>query len=305
MKTPRQEIITGLDLGSTEIRVATGKRCEEGIEIIGIGQSPSQGMRKGTVVAPEKAAIAILKAVNEAERMSGCKVKNVFAGIAGMFIHGQLSHCIIQACNLAGLKELHFVLQPQATAETLLLPEEKEKNVALIAFGGGPAKIALFSKGTLCSYEHLIMVGTQLTADVAVGLRIPVIQAEQLKRQHGCSLSSIVDGDEIIEIYSLKSGSKQLMARKHIVDIIEMRMKEVFTLIAQKLHRINQSGDPLVRAVITGGGALLPGLEPLAQRVLDIPVRIATPRSVNGLVDTISQSQHATAVGLVLLGARK
>jgi cell division protein FtsA len=262
-------------------------------------------MRKGTVVAPDETAIAIHKAANEAERMSGCKVKNVVVGIAGMSIHSQLSHGIIKACNLAGLKEVHFVLQSQATAETLLLPEERKKDVALIDFGGGPAKLAIFSKGTLCSYDHLIMVGTQLTADVAVGLRIPVIQAKQLKRQHGCSLPSIVNGDEMIEIDSLKSNGKQLMARKHIVDIIEMRLEEVFMLIAQKLHRTNQSGDPLAGAVITGGGALLPGIELLAQRVLDMPVRNASPRSVNGLVDTISQPQHATAVGLVLLGARK
>lgn len=305
MKVTKKGIVAGLDMGSTMIRVAIGKHCDDGIELIGVGQSPSQGMRKGTVVAPEKTAVAINNAVNEAERMSGCKVRKVVVGIAGMSIHSQLSHGIIKACNLAGLKEIHFVLQSQATAETLLLPEEMEKDLALIDFGGGPAKIACFSKGTLCSYDHLIMVGTQLTADVAIGLRIPMIQAEQLKRQHGCSLSSIVKGDEMIEIGSLKTNSKQLMARKHIVDIIEMRMKEVFMLIAQKLHRTNHNGDPLAGAVITGGGALLPGLEPLAQRVLNIPVRIATPRSVNGLIDTISQPQHATAVGLVLLGARK
>lgn len=91
MPTTPQKIITGLDIGTTKICVVIGKRCKDGIEIIGVGNSPSLGVKQGMVVNMESTAAAIRKAVAEAERMAGCEVSNVVVGIADRYIRGQNS----------------------------------------------------------------------------------------------------------------------------------------------------------------------------------------------------------------------
>jgi cell division protein FtsA len=380
VKTIQQEIIVGLDLGSTMIRVAIGKRCEESIEIIGVGENPSQGMRKGIVINPGNTAAAIRKALNEAELMAGCTGKNVVVGISGVSILSQTSYAevwvkqdkvseqdvregiwsatrsillppdreilhvipiefiidkqtrtnlpsgmtgstlevkahivtvasasirnIVKACKLAGLRELNIVLQSLATAETVLLPDELEQGVVLIDIGGGPAKIAVFSSGVLLNYNQSVSFGSQLTTDVAVGLRIPMLQAEQVKRLHGCCLESLIKSDDMIEIELLKDNSKQLIPCQHIVYIFGARMEEMFTLISRELQKSGYDGKLAAGAVITGGTSLLRGVDELASRVLNMPVRIDSPRSIEEVVDTISLPHHSTAVGLVLLGSR-
>lgn len=92
MKTTQREFVVGLDLGSTMIRVAIGKLFRDGIEIIGVGQSPSKGMRKGSVINVESSSVAIRNAVKEAELMAGCKVTNVVVGVADRTILSQVSH---------------------------------------------------------------------------------------------------------------------------------------------------------------------------------------------------------------------
>ena len=96
MKTTSQEIIAGLDIGTTKVCVVIGKRCKDGIEIIGVGQSPSLGVKQGMVVNMESTAAAIRKAVTEAELMAGCEVHNVVVGIADRFIHGQNSPGVVR-----------------------------------------------------------------------------------------------------------------------------------------------------------------------------------------------------------------
>lgn len=380
MKSNMQEIIAGLDLGNNMIRVAIGKRCDGGIEIIGVGQSTSRVMRKGEVIDVEIASAAIRKAVNEAEQMAGCKVKTAVVGFAGASIRSQMSHgelrlkhgkvcerdihevielaraiqlppdheilhfipCgfvidkqtktsaplgttgsllevkahiitvssgniqkIANACKLAGLRKMNIVLQLLATAETVLQPEELEQGVVLIDFGGGPVKVAVFSNGALKQYNSLWLSGNKLTEDVAVGLRIPMVQAEQIKRLQGCCLENMVDSEELIEIDLLKDNSKKLVPRQRLAEIIGWRTEEMFTLISVELQKTDRDEEPVGTAVISGGSSFLPGMKELASQVLNMPVRIGMPGSVNGLVDSISQPHHSTAVGLVLLGARK
>lgn len=96
MRTNPQEIIAGLDIGTTKVCVVIGKRCKDGIEIIGVGQSPSLGVKQGMVVNMESTAAAIRKAVTEAELMAGCEVHNVVVGIADRFIHGQNSPGVVR-----------------------------------------------------------------------------------------------------------------------------------------------------------------------------------------------------------------
>lgn len=379
MKTTRQEIIVGLDLGNYQIRVAIGARREEGIEIIGVGQSQSSGMRKGQVVNCETSASAIRKAVSQAERMAGCMVSSVVVGTSDWTICSHISHgsvrikqgivseqdirrvmqstrkihlprnheimhtlpceylidnqtrtgqplgmtgstlevtahiitlasdsikSIVKACKMAGLKELTIVLQSLATAETMLLSEERQQGVVHIDFGAGPAKIAAYSNNSLSFYNRSWLSGHQITEFMAIYLRILMAQAEQVKCRHGCCHESVINRDVTIEIEQKNDQGKKLIPHQTIFDITVENMEAMFSLISSELQKSGLTGKLVAGAVITGGSSLMPGMEELAKKMLKMPVRIGSPRTIEGLVDTVSPPQHSTAVGLVLFRAR-
>lgn len=124
MRTNPQEIVAGLDIGTTKVCVAIGKRCKDGIEIIGVGQSPSLGVKQGMVVNMESTAAAIRKAVTEAELMAGCEVHNVVVGIADRFIHGQNSPGVVRV-NSGEVCE-QDVRQVIESARTISMPPNHE-----------------------------------------------------------------------------------------------------------------------------------------------------------------------------------
>lgn len=211
---------------------------------------------------------------------------------------------LVKACKLAGLKRFNVVLQSLATAEAVLLPDELEQNVALIDIGGATSNIAICSSGALCHTSNMFSVSKQLSCDLAVGLRIKMADAENIKHLHGCCLESMVDRDKMVEIERLKDSSKQLIPHQRIVNILEMRMTEVFTLIARELSCCDFKGDFLDGVVIVGGTSRMPGIVELAKRELKMPVRIGTPLADTSVTNIASNAYFSTAVGLALFGAK-
>ncbi len=379
MKSSQQELIVGLDIGSTKVCVVVGRQGEDGIEIIGVGQSQSHGLKNGMIVNIESTAAAIRRAVNEAELMAGCEVNNVVVGIADKFIYGQnslgvvrvkhgevteqdihrviesaqavplppnreilhiiprefiideqneISHplgmtCsrlevklhlvtaastsiknITKACHLAGLEASSIVLQSIASAEAVLMTDERELGVALIDIGGGTTDIAVISNNALWHTAEISMAGNHLTGDLAVGMRILINEAESIKRAHGCCQKSMVDKDEQVGITTTGHNSGRQLSRQTMAMILQARAEELFSLIDRELHRSGHSGELVAGAVITGGTSLLSGMEELAERTLNMPVRIGRSTNVRGLADMVSQPIYSTGVGLVLYGAK-
>jgi cell division protein FtsA len=99
MSNKRENLIVGLDIGTTKICAIVGNVTEDGVDIVGIGSSPSRGLRKGVVINIETTVASIKKAVEEAELMAGCEIKSVYAGIAGGHIKGFNSQGIIAIKN--------------------------------------------------------------------------------------------------------------------------------------------------------------------------------------------------------------
>jgi cell division protein FtsA len=379
MKTTQQEIIVGLDVGTTKICVVIGKRCSDGVEIIGVGRSPSHGVKQGMVVNMEITAAAIRKAVNEAELMAGCEVHNVIVGIADKFIHGQNSlgvvrvksgevseqdisrviesaktiplapnreilhiiprefiigdqheinqplgmtcsrlevkthiisaastsiRNIVKACSLAGLQTSNVILQSLASAEAVLMPEERELGVVLIDIGGGTTDIAVLCNGALQDTVELPVAGNHFTNDLSVGMRILRHEAELIKCTYGCCLKSMVDKYEQVEIIASGGRDKRIVPRTEIAYVLQARADELFSLIARELRHSEYDGELVAGAVLTGGASLLPGMIELAEQVLNMPVRLGSPININGLVDVLHQPIYATGVGLVLYGFR-
>jgi cell division protein FtsA len=373
------QLIVGLDIGTTKICAIVGEVTDDGINIIGIGSHPSRGLRKGVVVNIENTVESVKKAVEEAELMAGCEITGVYVGIAGSHIKGinsrgivaikekevrssdvkrvtnaaqavaiptdrEVVHVIpqefivddqdgvkdpvgmsgirlevkvhivtaaatsaqniIRCCNRAGLNVHEIVLEQLAGSEAVLGHDEKELGVVLVDIGGGTTDIAIFVNGSVVHTSVLALGGNHLTNDVAVGLRTPAQEAERMKQRYGCVLTSLVQKEETIEVPSVGGRNPRILSRQILAEILEPRVEEIFNLVHQEVVRSGFEDRIAAGVVLTGGCSILEGMPELAEQVFNLPVRRGVPKGVGGLVDVVKSPMYATAVGLVLAGAR-
>ncbi len=211
---------------------------------------------------------------------------------------------IIKSINRAGYEVEDIVLEPLASAESVITDEEKELGVVLIDFGGGTTDVMMFIKGSVWHTGVLSLGGNHVTNDVSIGLRTPVTSAEIIKKQYGIAFADSVDPDEIIEVPTVGGRPSKKVAKKMLADIIQPRVSEILELIKRE---IKMSGfDELIGAgaVLTGGASLLKGTMELSEEIMNIPVKLGIPENVGGLIDKVSHPQFATGVGLVLYGSK-
>jgi cell division protein FtsA len=379
---PYSRHIVGLDVGTTKVAVIVGELTELGeIKITGIGECPSNGLRKGIIVDIDGNARSIIQAVQAAERMSGQNITSVFVGVTGPHIYtvnnkgvvavssknGEISvadvervisaakvinlpadkqiiHVIprqyvvdgydgvldpvgmvgsrlevevnivvganasiqnlAKAVERAGLSVNGFILNPLASAEAILQPVERDLASVVVDIGGGTTEISMFDEDGLCFSSVLPVGGYHITSDLAVGLRIPLSQAEALKREHGCVLSSLMPTDEYITISGMGSIGEKRVSKKVIADIIEPRVLEIFSMIKQEIKSSGFKKVIPAGIIITGGTSSLNGIAELASEHLDMPVRIGYPGNVGGMTDMIKYLGYATGIGLVIYASR-
>jgi cell division protein FtsA len=199
-----------------------------------------------------------------------------------------------------GVQEI--VAHPLASARAVLTQEERDKGVVLLDIGGGTTDISVYSGGIVRHVSSLGVAGNHVTHDLGVGLRIPVAEAERIKRQYGRALQSLIDADDMVDVPGPRDKEIQAIPRKLIGEIIECRVEEIFALA---LHRIQEHG--LLRGlsagvVITGGASVMPGMTQAAETIFDMPVRLGLPAQISGLTDLVNTPMYATAVGLALCG---
>jgi cell division protein FtsA len=178
-----------------------------------------------------------------------------------------------------------------------------ELGVGLIDIGGGTTEISIFERGSL-RYTSIIPIGgDNFTNDIAVGLRTPIPEAEKIKKKFGCVSSPILDEQDTIEVPSVGSGKKsRVISRQLLADIIQPRAEEIFRLVDNDVKRMGYEKSLNSGIVLTGGTALLEGLEEAAEQIFDLPVRRGDPSGIGGLVDRVNTPDYATAVGLILYG---
>jgi len=211
---------------------------------------------------------------------------------------------IIKSINRAGYEVEDIVLEPLASAESLLTDEEKELGIVLIDMGGGTTDVIMYIKGSVWHTGVIALGGNHVTNDIAIGMRTPVTSAEVIKKRYGVAVADTVNAEEIIEVPGVGGRPPKKVPKKTLASIIEPRMSEILELIKRE---IKMSGfDELIGAgaALTGGGALLNGSLDMFENVLNIPVRLGVPEKVGGLVDKINSPQYATGVGLVLYGSK-
>lgn len=374
------EYITGLDIGTTKIGAIIAEvNGDMTPTIIGVGTSPSEGLRRGVVVNLDKTVRSIQTAVEIAERMAGVQVNEVFAGIAGDHIRSingrgvvavagqdnEISpydvrrvidaakavalpmdreilhilpqeftvddqHGIKDPVGMSGVRleaEVHIVtgaitsaqniyrsigrakinvmdlvLEPLASSYAVLSDDEKELGVIVMDLGGGTTDIAMFFEGCIRHTAVIGLGGKNVTNDIAIGLRTPVDQAEQIKIQHGCAVHSEKDREESIEVPDISGRPPRRISKSYLVDIIQPRMEEILSLAYREIKKSNYIHLMTSGLVLTGGGSLLKGTVELAEEIFDMPVRLGVPDGFSGLTDLVKSPIHATGVGLVHYG---
>jgi len=213
-------------------------------------------------------------------------------------------HNLVMCCNRAGLEVADIVLESLASANAVLSREEMDLGVGLLDIGGGTSDLAIFSGGTIKHTYELGLGGNNLTNDLSVGLRTPFQEAERLKNRYGSALTSMIDGDNVIEVPTVGDRKPRKVKQKIMGEILEPRIEEMLIILNQEMIDSTYKDRLNAGVVICGGTALLEYIVDLAEQIFDLPVRIGYPREIHEAPESINSPQNATGVGLVIYASR-
>src|SRR6195952_969691 len=336
MTKDAKNLIVGLDIGTSKVVAVVAEILSNGRhEVIGLGQHESKGLKKGVVVNIEATVESIQRALEEAELMADCKIRNVYAGIAGSHIRSfnssgmvaikdkevtatdvarvietakavniptdqQLLHTvpqefivdsqedvrepigmsgvrlevkvhivtgavsaaqnIIKCVRRCGLEVSDLILQPLASAMAVVSDDEKDLGVALVDIGGGTTDLAIFTHGAIRHTAVIPIAGDQITNDIAMALRTPTKDAEDLKQRYGCALSQLADPQQMIEVPGIGDRGSRELSRKTLAEVIEPRVEELYSLVQAELRRSGYEELLSSGVVITGGSSMMQGM---------------------------------------------
>ncbi len=371
----RKDVIVGLDIGTSKVVAIVAEiNHEEGLEIIGMGSSPSKGLKKGVVVDIESTVHSIQRALEEAELMADCKIREVWTGIAGSHIKSFNSHGMVaikdeevsqpdvdrvietakaipipsdqevlhvlkqefvidgqedvreplgmngvrlearvhivtgarsaiqniaKCVRRCGLDVVDLILQPLASGNSVLSEDERELGVCLLDIGGGTSDMAVYTNGAIKHTSVIPIAGDHITNDIAMALRTPTKEAEEIKLAHGCAYRNLVDAQEMINVPGIGDRRARKLSRHTLVEVIGPRIEELYGLVQDELRR---SGfEELVRSgvVITGGTSSMPGMIELGEELFHMPFRLGQPSYSGTLSEVMRNPRFSTGMGLV------
>src|SRR5437870_10990349 len=374
-----QTVLVAIDIGTTKVCVLIGEVAERGgVDVIGIGQAPSDGLRKGVVIDIDRTVQSVTNAVDAAERLSGLKVRSAFVGISGSHINSQNSRGMVavrhdvdrgdtvraieaaRAVSIPNTREIlhvvprgyvvdgqegvrdpigmtavrlevethivtasstsvqnltkcvqragveidELVLAPMATAEATLNDEDRELGACLADIGGDTTDVAIFQDGSISHCATIPMGGRSVTADLGIVLRVTPDVAESVKFRYGSAVPMDVDPDEVLQVTSIGEESSHGVTRRHIAEIVESRVSEIFKFIGAEIEAAGATNRLQAGRGLTGGGSPLTGVTRAARDQPCMSARVGGPRGLGGLTGPIATPPYSAASGLLLWGAR-
>mgnify|MGYP001145748094 CR=1 FL=1 len=248
-------------------------------------------------VLPQEFIIDGQEGVREPLGMSGVRLEVKVHIVTGAVSAAQN---IVKCVRRCGLEVKDLILQPLASSLSVLSADEKELGVALVDVGGGTTDIAIFTGGAIRHTAILPIAGDQITNDIAMALRTPIPDAEEIKLRWGVAKEVLADPNEKIEIPGLGDRGPRLLSRQSLAAVIEPRVEELFTLTQQVIRESGYEELLSSGIVLTGGTSLLPGMTELAEDVFLKPARIGWPSYDGSLADVVRNPRFATAIGLLV-----
>ena len=206
----------------------------------------------------------------------------------------------------AGYHVRELVLEPLASALSVLTEDEKELGVALVEMGAGTTDTAVFHEGKIRHLGTVNYGGNNVTSDIVQGLGVTQADAERLKDRYGCAYEPLVNPGDVIQLPSTVAQGERQLPREVLAHIIHQRMDEIFNLVLAEIQRAGFAQRLSGGVVITGGAAAMQGVSELAADVFGTGVRIGTPsENIGGLADSVEAPRFSTVVGLALYGAHR
>ena len=198
-----------------------------------------------------------------------------------------------------------FVLEQLASSYSILSNDEKELGVCIVDIGGGTTDIAIFNNGSICFTGVIPIAGDQVTSDIAVALRTPTPQAEELKQKFGCAVSEFTKEADSIEVAGVGGRPPRELSRKVLSEIIEPRYVELFELVLAEIQRNGFENKIPAGIVLTGGTSRMEGVAELAESIFKTTVRIGIPNNFKGMETILKNPIYATSLGLLNYGFDK
>jgi cell division protein FtsA len=374
-------ILVGLEIGTSKVCAVVGEVNAAGaLNLIGLGQSRSRGVRKGELADAATASEDIRNAIVEAEKMADVEIRSVYLGVTGSHIRGfdnRGVHPVVSADREISREDVedviknakainlpaenyvlhairqHFLVDGQdgivdpigllgarvevdmhvvhgsfnrlqnpiravkslrlevdaivfnglASSLALLTPEQKEMGALVIDIGGGTTEYVVYGGGIIKHTGVLAVGGDHVSNDLAYGLKVPLSKAEQLKIEHGHALvDDAVKGQTITTLNELGLAQKPINL-EHLRRIMSARLEEIFQLIEEELSQAGLLDRIRAGVLICGGGARIPGLQKLAEKIFQLPTSLGKTNTINGLKSALDQPEFATAIGLVKFGS--
>ena len=386
MITEDKKIISGIDIGTTKIAVVIAEwiKNDNKINILGVGQAPSNGLKKGIVVNMGQTVESLSLALSQAEKQADIEVDSAFVGITGDHIKGINSSGVItvsnnnrnpvgqeinqedikrvlehaQSINLSpdrrilhvlssdfkiddrngikdpiglaghrleakvllvtsainvekdlqtclektGISVIDFVLEPLASAHSVLDKNERKLGTILVDIGGGTTDVIVYYDGGVMHAGAIPIGGTNITYDIAYGVQTTLEQAEKLKCEYGSAKSALSNPEENINIKGTNGRESKSISCKQLSEIIEPRMDEIFRLVKNEIRKSNYYGEYTFGIVLTGGGSRLKNINDLAQEIFEQPIKIGCPNLSGGVFEKVNNPRYSTAVGLIYYG---
>lgn len=387
-RSRKTDVLAAIDFGTDCIRTVIAEAEDDSLDIIGVGQAKSTGLKRGVVINIESTVNAIREAVEEAELMAGREVVEAYANITGSHIRGMNKSGVVSVgkrevrpddvgrvlkaaravkieagrdfvhvlpidfavddnyglrgpvgiagvrletnvhivtaarsaldnvttcCNREGIRVNNLVFSPLAASQTLLHEDEKELGVVLADVGAGVTEFVVWFNGSVIQTGVIPIGGDVITNELAVALRTPRAEAEQIKLKYGVAMASMVPEDDTIEVPAVGGRPPQTKSRRLLADVAEPVLEEIFTAVAEQIQRAGNEERVSSGMVLTGGSSRMEGICDLGEQILGIPVRNgalldpgasgATP--YGGVTSAVSDPAFGVALGMVLLASKE
>lgn len=374
-------IIVGLEIGTSKVCAVVGELSEDGaLNIVGLGQARSRGVRKGEIADAPTAEEDVRQAIVEAEQMADVEIRSVHLGVTGGHLRGfnnrgvhpvasadrEISEDDVQdviknakTINLPAQNHVihairqHFLVDGQdgitnpvgmlgarvevdvhvvhgnlnrlqnairtvkglqlevddivfnglASSLALLTSEQKELGSVVIDIGGGTTEYVVYANGIIKHTGVLAVGGDHISNDLAYGLKVPLSRAEQLKIEHGSAFVDEAIKGQTITLSNDLGLAPKVANLEHLRCIMALRLEEILQLIGQGLEQAGVLDYLRAGVFLCGGGARIPNIAKLAERVLQMPVSVGKTNSISGLKSALDQPEFATGIGLVKFGS--
>jgi cell division protein FtsA len=206
---------------------------------------------------------------------------------------------ILKCVRRCGLDVDSLTLHPIASSYSVLTQDEKDLGVAMVDIGAGTTDVAIFTGGAIRHTAVIPIAGDLITSDIAMALRTPTKDAEEVKIDSGHAKQSLADANAQVDVPGLGDRGPRQIGKQALSGVIEPRVEEIYRLVAQVIRESGHDEVLSSGVVITGGASLMPGMVELGEDIFLKPVRRGLPQYRGVLADMVAQPRAATVMGLL------